>query len=91
MNNTTIQSPEQTIYSIEDITRMKKAKIDEIRQCKKRMTNITASIFAPAPSTGKVDGLINHISTGIAIYDGIMTGIKIMRKAKKVFGGRRRW
>ena len=92
MNNTTIQkTPEQSNITFEDVIRLKREKKDEIRQCKQRMMAITHAVFSPSPKTGKVDGLMNHISTGIAIYDGVMTGIKIMRKARKVFGSHRRW
>ena len=28
---------------------------------------------------------MQHVNTGIAVYDGVMTGIKIMRKVRSYF------
>ena len=48
---------------------------------KKAMTATTREIFAPlAPATNKADSLMRSFNTGMAIFDGVVMGIKIMKK-----------
>ena len=52
----------------------------------KAMTATTREIFAPlAPATNKADALMRSFNTGMAVFDGIVMGIKIMRKVRAYF------
>ena len=42
-------------------------------------------------STKGNNSFMNHISTGFAIFDGVMTGLRIMRKVRSLFSFRRKY
>lgn len=83
MNN---QSQNPSRITLEDISKLKEAKLEEIREQKKAMTHTAQAIFAPlAPAASKADMLMRSFNTGMAIFDGVMLGIKIMRKIRRAF------
>ena len=74
MNNQ--QATPQKI-TLEYIARLKTEKLEEIRGQKKAMTRTAQRIFAPlAPATSQ---------TGMAIFDGVVMGVKIMKKIRRFF------
>ncbi|WP_294629323.1 hypothetical protein [uncultured Bacteroides sp.] len=78
----------QTIhkYTLEEITERKKQLQSEIQDRKKAMTDTAREIFAPvAPAANKADSIMRSFNTGMAIFDGAMMGIKIMRKVRRYF------
>lgn len=87
MNNSTSKN---TIITLEEITRRKNEKREEVRKSKARMVQTIRGMFVPEENKGGVEGLMQHVSTGIAVYDGVMTGIKIMRRIKSLFIRKRR-
>lgn len=74
-----------TTYTLEKIIERKQAKAKEIRQSKERIQDLTQDLFAPRQSKNKIDGLMQHVNMGIAAYDGIMTGIKVLRRIRGFF------
>lgn len=73
-------------FTLEDITQRKKELLDEIRNQKQAMTATAREIFAPlAPATNKADSIMRSFNTGMAIFDGVVMGIKIMRKVRAYF------
>jgi hypothetical protein len=78
------QTPQK--FTLEEIAQRKKKLLNEIRAQKKAMTMTTREIFAPlAPATNKADALMRSFNTGMAIFDGVMMGIKVMRKVRAYF------
>lgn len=72
--------------TLEDITRLKEKKLEEIRAQKRAMARTTQEIFAPlTPAASKADALMRSFNTGMAIFDGVMIGVKIMRKIRLFF------
>ena len=72
--------------TLDDITRLKEEKLAEIRNQKEVMTHTAKRIFAPlAPATSKADSLMRSFNTGMAIFDGVMIGVKVMRKIRLYF------
>lgn len=72
--------------TLEEIAQRKKKVLHEIHVQKQAMTDTVHEIFAPlAPATNKADSLMRSFNTGMAIFDGVMLGIKIMRKVRKYF------
>lgn len=72
--------------TLEEITRRKKELLAEIHVQKQAMTATVHEIFAPlAPANNKADAIMRSFNTGMAVFDGIMMGIKIMRKIRKYF------
>ena len=76
------QTPQK--FTLEEIAERKKKLLNEIHAQKKAMTATTREIFAPlAPATNKADALMRSFNTGMA--DGVVMGIKIMRKIRAYF------
>lgn len=77
-------------YSIELIAQRKKEKREEILASKKRMQNLAQQLFSPTKSDNKIDSMMQHVNMGIAAYDGIMTGIKILRRVQSFFSKKKK-
>ena len=79
------QTPAQKI-TLEEIAERKKKLLNEIHAQKKAMPATTREIFAPlAPATNKADAIMRSFNTGMAIFDGVVLGIKIMGKRRAYF------
>lgn len=79
---------QQTIQKItlEDIARRKEELLIEICIQKEAMAATAKEIFAPlAPAASTGNALMRSFNTGMAIFDGVMMGIKIMRKVRSLF------
>lgn len=90
MNTEQPKQPSNVTYTLEDIIARKQAKRKEILQSKERLQTLAQDLFAPNESKNKLDGLMQHVNMGIAAYDGIMTGIKILRRVRGFFDRKRR-
>ena len=64
--------------------------LQEIRLQKEIMTGLTQDIFAPLePATNKANAMMRAFNTGMAVFDGIVLGVKVMKKFRKIFGRKR--
>lgn len=72
-------------YSLESISSQRKNKKAEIQVSKMKMQQIAQDLFAPPATKNKMEGLMQHVNTGIAAYDGIMTGMKILQRIRGFF------
>lgn len=58
--------------------------LQEIRLQKEIMTGLTQEIFAPLePATNKANAMMRAFNTGMAVFDGIVLGVKVMKKFRK--------
>ena len=82
MNN----QPTTQKITLEDIARRKEEVLIELRVQKENMAATAKEIFAPlAPAASAGSSLMRSFNTGMAIFDGVMMGIKIMRKVRSMF------
>lgn len=82
MNN----QPTPQKITLEDIARRKEEVLIELRVQKENMAATAKEIFAPlAPAASAGSSLMRSFNTGMAIFDGVMMGIKIMRKVRSMF------
>lgn len=73
--------------TLESIAQQKAVLLKKIRIQKEVMTVLTQEIFAPLePATNKANAMMRAFNTGMAVFDGVMLGIKMMRKFKRMFG-----
>ena len=77
-------------YTIEGIRERRLAKQEELKQSKDRMQNLSQQLFAPQQGKNKIDSLMQQVNMGIAAYDGLMTGIKILRRVRGFFGDKKK-
>ena len=79
MNNST---PTPQKITLEDIDQRKQ----DIRNQKQAMADTTRRIFAPlAPAASSGSSLMRSFNTGMAIFDGVMLGMKMIRKVRGLF------
>lgn len=79
-------TPNKTpIITLEMIAQRKAEKFEEVQQAKKKMVQTIRDLFAPVEQKGGMEGIMQHVNTGIAVYDGVRTGIKIMQRIRSLF------
>ena len=78
--NDTVQTE---ILTLEDLQRQKAEALEELRAQKQVMND---NLFAPiAPAANKGTAIMRAFNTGMAVFDGAMLGIKLMKKVRKIF------
>ena len=82
--NTSNDTP-QNMMTLEKICQLKSEKLAEIRTSKQRITETARQIFRPNESTTKANTLMNNFHSGMAIFNGVMTGFKIMKRIRNLF------
>lgn len=72
--------------TLEDISERKRKVLSDIQAQKKAMTATIREIFSPlAPAATKADSLMRSFNTGMAVFDGVVLGIKMIRKLRRYF------
>ena len=71
--------------TLEMIRQQKAEKLTEIRASKQRITESARQLFHPVETTGGANMLVNNFSSGIAIFNGVMTGFKIIKRIRNLF------
>ena len=71
--------------TLEMIRQQKTEKLTEIRASKQRITESARQLFHPVETTGGANMLVNNFSSGIAIFNGVMTGFKIIKRIRNLF------
>ena len=76
-----------TPITLEAITQQKADLLMKIHEQKSIMTDLTRDLFAPlAPAANKTNAVVRAFNTGVAVFDGVMLGMKLMRKFRSVLG-----
>ena len=76
--------------SLEDIEELKLKKLQELQEQKKIINGRCKLLFAPIPeATNKVESLMRTVNTGMAIFDGVMFGMKILGRVRNMFHRRK--
>ena len=78
-------TPPPTAYTLESIRALRAAKREEIRRSARRLQLTGEALFAPQRSMTRMEGLLQHVNAGIAAYDGVMTGLKVLRRIQAFF------
>ena len=71
--------------TLEMICQQKSEKLAEIRASKQRITENAREIFRPSSNIEEGKTLMNNFSSGIAIFNGIITGFKIIKRIRNLF------
>lgn len=86
MDNT----PNHIPATLESITTQKAELRKQLNRQKEVMTALAHEIFAPLePAKNKTNAVMRAFNTGMAIFDGVMVGVKLMRNFRRMFGKRR--
>lgn len=82
--NTSNESPKTTV-TLEMICQQKAEKLTEIRASKQRITDTARQLFHPEETAEGSHALMNNFSSGIAIFNGVITGFKIIKRIRFFF------
>jgi hypothetical protein len=91
MKNDTIMNnmPDTSSMTLESIALQKKELRKKIH-AQKEMTDTARELFAPlAPAADKGNAIMRAFNTGMAVFDGLMLGVKLMRKVRRMFSAKR--
>ena len=81
--NDTVQTE---ILTLEDLQQQKAEALEELRAQQQIMAVTARNLFAPiAPAADKGTAIMRAFNTGMAVFDGVMLGVKLMRKVRKIF------
>ena len=73
------------VITLDKIYQQKAEKLAEIQASKQRIANQTRELFHPSETANGTNDLMNNFSSGIAIFNGIMTGFKIIKRIRNLF------
>lgn len=60
-----------------------------IRTSAETIRATTHDLFAPPVATNKTERFMNLIEQGIAMYEGVMLGMRVLRNVRSLFGRKR--
>ena len=76
------------IYTLEDILDERQQVLNELREQKRIIKRNINDLIAPPRSTTKIGTFMNTFDRAIAIYDGVMVGMRVMHRSKTLFRSR---
>lgn len=85
-----IQNIQPQRYTIEAISRMRLRKKRELKASKERIQELTQELFSPRQSKNKMENLMQHVNAGIAAWDGVRTGLMILKRMRAFFRKKRK-
>lgn len=76
--------------TLEDINRRKTEVLQNIRLQQKALTEATQEIFSPflLPPGQSSHSLISKFNTGMAVFEGVIVGIKFLNRIRNMFSKR---
>mgnify|MGYP006366568597 CR=1 FL=1 len=83
MNNP--QENSKTVITLEMICQQKAEKLAEIRASKAKIQQTATELFHPSEAVRGANALMSNFSSGIAIFNGVMTGFKIIKRIRNFF------
>lgn len=72
-------------YTVQQILELRLQKKQEIQKSKERIMSLTGELFAPQRSKNKMENMMQHINAGIAAYDGLRTGLMMLKRIRSFF------
>lgn len=82
IKNDTMEIKERMTLDV--LLKLKKEKLQEIKDSQKRMAEIADNIFTPNKPMNSKDYFFKSVSTGIAIFDGVKIGINLINRIKNI-------
>ena len=83
MNNPQVTPPQPV--TLDMISQQKAEKLAEIRASKQRIANNAREIFNPSETINIANSLMSNFNSGMAIFNGVMTGFKIIKRIRELF------
>ena len=77
-------------YTVQQIVSLRMKKRQELQDTKNRIVDLTEDLFAPRHSKNKMENMMQHVNAGIAAYDGLRTGLRVLRRIRSFFRRKKR-
>ena len=77
--------PKTPKVTLEEIAQRKEELLLEIQQQKQQIVTLAQEIIAPLTPSPTGNPFMKSIRTGMAVYDGVILGLKIMKKVRYLF------
>jgi len=71
--------------TLESIALQKAEVLKKLRTQKSSMVESSRQFFTPIRPTLNKNGIMGFMNNGLAIFDGVMIGVKIIRGIRKIF------
>lgn len=86
-NSNTPTAPQDALDSV----RTRKAEVKaQIKASSTYIKTATRQLFTPPPkATSKLGTFMNMVDQGMAIYDGVLIGMRVVRNVRRIFGRRK--
>ena len=83
--DTISQGTPGTKLTLDMICQQKAEKLAEIKASKQRIVDHTREIFTPTEDADGANAWINHLSSGMTILNGVITGFRIIKRIRNFF------
>lgn len=78
------------LITLESLQKQKAEAREELRAQKKIMNDTARNLFAPlAPAADRGTAIMRAFNTGMAVFDGVMLGMKLMKKIRNHSGNKK--
>lgn len=71
--------------ALSDIMAQREETLEQIRKKKAEIHQLINDAFTPPTASNRYELFLNNVSRLMAIYDGVMVGMKIMRRFRRAF------
>ena len=79
------QETPKNVITLDMIAQQKAEKLEEIRASKQRIVDNARQIFHPTETLNSANTLMNNFSSGMVIFNGVLTGFKIIKRIRSFF------
>jgi vacuolar-type H+-ATPase subunit H len=77
--------------TLETIAQMKEEKRQQIEAQREKIEKRARAVFAPMePAANKAESIVRMFNRGMAVFDGVMLGMKIMNSVRSIFRRKKR-
>ena len=79
------QETPKNVITLDMIAQQKAEKLEEIRASKQRIVDNARQILHPTETLNSANTLMNNFSSGMVIFNGVLTGFKIIKRIRSFF------
>lgn len=71
-------------FTLDGILARRDEALADVRNSGRRMRTLAQSLFEPPKAMGRFGGLMNNFDRVMAVYDGVMLGMKIIGRVRRL-------
>lgn len=78
-------NPPTAPRDLNEVLARRQQTLEQIRGKSARIHRLVDEVFSPPKEGSRYEAMLNNVSRAVAIYDGIMVGLKLMRRFRHIF------